>query len=81
MVDPVDRVAQGEPETVVEWPEWPDGTFIELSIRGWVCPLLLGVRLDASGRPVSCAVTNAFGVETGWPAQSNPRRVIHEGDD
>ena len=75
MVDPLDLVAQGDPETVVLL---PGCSLVGLYIRGVVGAVMLGIREDEVGRPVSCAVTNAFGVETGWPAQSNPRRVADD---
>ena len=77
MVDPRDRVAQGDPETVVLLLRC---SLVGLLIRGVSGDVILGIREDAHGRPVSCAVTNAFGVDTGWPAQSNPRRRIDKGE-
>ena len=78
MVDPLDRMAQNDgkgPETEVLL---PSGTLIGLTIRGVAGHVILGIRLDRHSRPESCAVTNAFGVDTGWPAQSNPRRVLDD---
>lgn len=76
MVDPLDLVSQGDPETVVLL---RGCSLVGLHIRGVVGEVMLGIREDEVGRPVSCAVTNAFGVDTGWPAQSNPRRSM-EGE-
>lgn len=72
----IDTEPQGDPETVVLL---PGCSLVGLYIRGVVGNVMLGIREDEVGRPVSCAVTNAFGVDTGWPAQSNPRRSM-EGE-
>lgn len=79
MVDPLDEIAQGDPETVVLLPHG-QGSLVGLRIRGVAGEVMLGIREDEVGRPVSCAVTNAFGVDTStW--HSNPRRVADAGDD
>lgn len=79
MVDPADRIAQGDPDTVVHL---PCGVLVGLRILGVSGDVMLGIREDRNGWPVSCAVTNAFGVDTGWPEQSNPKRYVEEtGDD
>ena len=70
MVEPKDRMAQGDPETVVLL---PTGALVGLSILGVRGPTMLGIREDAEGQPVSCAITNEFWAEYP-PAQSNPRR-------
>lgn len=78
VVDPLDLAPMGDPETVVTL---GNGSIIGLYIPGVSGQVMLGIREDREGRPVSCAVTNAFGVETGWPAQSNPRRVADSGEE
>ena len=70
MVDPEDQQAQGEPETIVTLPHC---SLVGLQIVGVAGHVMLGIKEDRFGNPISCAVTNAFGVETGW--HSNPRRV------
>lgn len=82
-VDPVDLVAQNDwkgPETVVDL---PDGSqLIGLHIHGVDGYPMLGIKLDELRRPVSFATADAvFYVDTGVPAQSNPRRVIAPGED
>jgi len=80
MVDPLDLVAQNDgkgPETEVVL---PSGALIGLRILGVAGDIMLGIRKDQHGRPESCAVTNAFGVDTGWPAQSNPRRYAADDE-
>jgi len=73
MVDPRDRTAMGDPETVILLPG--EGALIGLYIRGVPGQTMLGIREDADGQPVSCAV----GISLDLPIQSNPRR--HDEDD
>ena len=68
-IDPRDRKPQGEPDTIVLL---PTGSLVGLRILGVLGNITLGIREDREGYPVSCVVTDAFGVDT-W--QSNPRRV------
>lgn len=79
MAHAIDRFPQGDPETVVLLPEGE--SIVGLSIRGLDGPLMLGIKEDEFGRPISCAVTNQLCVDTGVPAQSNPRRIIQPGED
>lgn len=67
MVNPKDRVPQGDPDTVVLLPQ---GALVGLYIRGVPGLVMLGIREDAEGQPVSCAVTNDLHMNL----QSNPRR-------
>ena len=81
MVDPLDRVAQNDGKGPEVEDVLPNGeTLIGLHIRGVAGHVILGIRLDRHSRPESCAVTNAFGVETGWSAQSNPRRYAADDE-
>lgn len=73
-IDPKDRRAQGDPETVVYLPQGA-GSLVGLYIKGVGAGTMLGIREDVTGQPVSCAVTNRFESET--PIQSNPRRPPH----
>ena len=75
MVDPKDREPMGDPETVITL---GTGSIVGLYIRGVPGAVMLGIREDRHGWPISCAVTHAYGVDTGWPAQSNPRRVADD---
>lgn len=70
-VDPLDQLAQGDPETVVDL---PDGTaLLGLHIRGLEGLHMLGIRADAQGRPLSFASADSvLHVDT---LQSNPRRL------
>lgn len=71
MVDPIDRMPQGDPETVVLLPY---GTLLGLHIlRSGFGQIMLGIREDEHGQPISCAVTNELQIDYP-PAQSNPRR-------
>ena len=71
MVDPRDIVGQDDFDDVVVL--LPSGeSLVGLSIRGWGEPAILGVRHDADGAPVSCAVVDSLAVDH-HPAQ-NPRR-------
>ncbi len=79
MVDPRDRVAMGDPETVVTL---GTGSLVGLYIRGVPGQVMLGIREDREGRPLSCAVTNQVFIDTAdVPHQSNPRRIIQPGED
>jgi hypothetical protein len=73
----IDLFPQGDPETIVYLPEGE--SIVGLSIRGLEGSLMLGIKEDECGRPVSCAVTNELYIDTSVPAQSNPRRRI-EGE-
>ena len=73
MVNPKDRVPQGDPDTVVLLPH---GAIVGLYIRGLPeGKVMLGIREDAEGQPVSCAVTNELHIDTSRSLQSNPHRV------
>lgn len=80
MVEPIDRFPQGDPDTVVPLPHGE--TIVGLAIRGVEHAIVLGVREDDLGRPVSCAVTNALllGVNVENNEQSNPRRIVDHGE-
>lgn len=53
MLDPIDRIPQGEPETIVEL---PDGTrLLGYYIRGLEGLHMLGVHEDAQGREIAFA--------------------------
>ena len=73
MVHPKDTVPQGDPDTVVLL---PGGALVGLYIKGLKeGKVMLGIREDAEGQPVSCAVTNEIWIDTAnRPIQSNPRR-------
>lgn len=71
-IDPKDTISQGDPDTVVLL---PSGALVGLYIKGVPGQIMLGIREDAEGQPVSCAVTNELHVVYP-PAQSNPRRQI-----
>lgn len=79
MVDPKDRVAQGDPDTVVLLAH---GALVGLYIRGVTSTehIMLGIREDAEGQPVSCAVTNVVHIDTSRTWQSNPRRRLYRDD-
>lgn len=77
-IDPRDLVAQGDPDTVVLL---PDGALVGLYIKGVPGKVMLGIRENADGQPVSCAVTNELHIDTAQrPLQSNPRRQ-HDPED
>lgn len=60
-MDVIDKMPQGDPETVV----WlPSGSLIGLAIRGVLGRVMLGIREDAEGIPVSCAVMDSLHVDT-----------------
>jgi len=67
-MDPIDRMPQGDPETVVYL---PTGALLGLHIRGMLGPMMLGIREDAEGQPVSCAVVNSLQIDT---MQLKPKR-------
>ena len=72
--DATDLVPQGDPETVVFLPGGP--SLVGLCVKGlWIGPVMLGIREDAEGRPLSCAVTSDIELCI-TPSQSNPRRVV-----
>jgi len=61
-MDPRDRVPQGDPEWTVCLPR---DTLIGMLIRGLSEPVVLGIREDALGWPVSCAVTTHIALDIG----------------
>lgn len=74
LVNPLDRRPQGDPETVVLL---PTGSLLGLYIKGTEHgPVMLGIREDREGHPVSCAITDDLVIEYP-PVQSNPRRPKH----
>ena len=74
MVNPKDTVPQGDPDTVVLLPE---GSILGLYIKGVRGHVMLGIREDAEGQPMSCAVTNELWIDTSRSLQSNPHRTQH----
>lgn len=64
-MDAIDKTPQGDPETVVILPH---GSLIGLKIRGLYGHVMLGIREDEQGHPVSCAVTDELFIDT------HPRR-------
>ena len=70
-LEPADLFPQGEPETVVFLPS--KESLIGLHIRGLEDHVMLGIREDECGRPISCAMTNELHIDT-LHLQSNPRR-------
>lgn len=74
MVEPKDRFAQGDPETVVFLPG--GDSLIGLYIRDLedAQHVMLGIREDRDGQPVSCAVGNLLHIDP-HPSQRNPNRV------
>ena len=77
-VHPVDLMPQGDPETVVIL---PDSTLVGLLIRGVDGHTMLGIREDAHGYPISCAVGIVMET-TDVPIQSNPHRTDEDlGED
>ncbi len=78
-IHPVERTPQGDPETVVCL---PTGSLLGLHIRGLDAPVMLGIREDAEGQPVSCAITTELHIDTAHrPLQSNPRRRVESNGD
>lgn len=75
-----DLQPQGDPETAVFL---SGSTLVGLHIKGLEGHLMLGVREDAHGQPVSCAITNEVQIDafTRVPAQSNPRRHMDTNGD
>lgn len=58
MINPRDREAQGDPEWIVCLPE---GVLLGLCVRGLRGgPVVLGIREDAEGAIVSCAILLDF---------------------
>lgn len=79
MVPKRDRQPQGDPETVVLLPH--GGALVGLYIRGITGTAMLGIREDAEGQPVSCAIGEMWEIETApKPTQSNPRRHPEQED-
>ena len=69
MRDPYRRVGYGDPETVVLLPNGE--SFIGLRVHGLLDLTMLGIREDAEGRPVSCAVVTEIAMDV--PAQNQRR--------
>lgn len=76
-IEPSDLICQGDPETVVFLPNRT--TLIGLQIRGYEHHVMLGIREDERGHPLSCLVTNELQIDTAAP-QSNPRRITDGAD-
>lgn len=76
-LDPKDAVAQGDPETLVILPR--GGSLVGLYIKGVSGTAMLGIREDAEGQPVSCAIGSVEEIDTS-PVQSNPRRHVDDDD-
>ena len=74
MRDPRDARPQGEPDTVILLPH---GSLVGLHIRGVAGGIVLGIREDAEGQPISCAEVTRVQMETAL--QSNPRRRRQTG--
>jgi hypothetical protein len=53
---------QGDPETVVYLPSGE--SIVGLYIRGLLCDLMLGIRTDRRGQPMTCAVVTQLSVDT-----------------
>lgn len=76
-INPKDVCPQGDPETVVIL---PSGSILGLHILGVTGTVMLGIREDRDGCPVSCAVTTEFCIDTGVPAQRNHNRTGETGE-
>lgn len=75
-LDEQDLRSQGDPETVVFLPG-ARGSIVGLRILGLDDHVMVGIREDVHGQPVSMAITNEL--QIGAPMQSNPRRQT-DGD-
>ena len=76
MDDITDLFGQGIPERV----RLSDGdSLIGLSIRGLEKNVMLGIKEDVFGRPVSCVVTDALPTDH-LIHHSNPRRSLERDD-
>lgn len=75
LIDNADLVPQGDPETVVFLPDHQ--SLLGLHIRGLGEDVMLGIREDSDGAPVTCVVANE--VRCQIEPQSNPRR--HDDDE
>ena len=71
-----DSEPQGDPECLVAL---PTGSVVGLRILGLKSEIMLGIREDTEGQPVSCAVTNELLIT--YPLQNNPRRKADHGPD
>lgn len=60
-----DDEAQGDPETVVYLQSGE--SIVGLDIRGLTSSIMLGIREDQVGRPLSCAVVTDLYVDTSDP--------------
>ena len=67
---------QGDPETTVYLEG--GGTLVGLYIRGLPNHrhVMLGIREDITGQPVSCAIGDLFRIDH-YPVQRNPNRLPH----
>lgn len=72
MVEPKDRMAQGDPEWLVLLPG--RGAIVGLYIKGLPDAQILGIREDADGQIVSCAVMTELNIDTARPFHSTPHR-------
>lgn len=71
-IEQSDLQAQGDPETVVFLPQ--NGSLVGLHIKGVEDHVMLGIREDMQGHPISCAITNEVEIDA-RPLHSNPRRL------
>lgn len=66
--DEKDLTPMGDPETVVFLPK--SDSLIGLHIVGLDEDVMLGIREDAHGRPLSCAITHEIALDVPVPVQS-----------
>ena len=66
-IDECDLIPQGDPETVVFLPG-ARGSIVGLRIIGLEDHVMIGIREDNRGHPVSCAVTNELEIGSEDPA-------------
>lgn len=56
-IESADLLAQGDPETVVFLPG-ARGSIVGLRILGLEDHVMIGIKEDIHGQPISCAITN-----------------------
>lgn len=77
-IEASDLIAQSDPETVVFLPNRT--SLVGLHVKGLdEGHVMLGIREDERGHPLSCLVTNELAIDTAAP-QSNPRRITDGAD-
>lgn len=77
MRDPSDSEPQGEPETIIVLAKGE--SLLGLHIHGLTRRRILGVRTDRDGDPLTCAIVDAWRINTTYIPRQRRRRKKRNG--